>query len=69
MNKSHDTHIPLHAHEENTFNYILEGDIKLGFENEPRREYGKGDWIFINKSTKHSLRARKESLILELWEK
>ena len=61
--------IPFHSHEENVYNYILQGKIELQNENEASKIYNQGQWIFINKNKNHSLQSLAETLILELWQK
>lgn len=63
------TEIPIHTHDENVFNYLMEGRMELFFEDGSSQLYEKGDWMYISSSTPHSVKSYEDTIILELWEK
>ncbi len=65
---AHSISVPDHTHEENVFNYVLEGELTVGFGSESRT-LKKGDWIEIAANTTHRVSTLSDTVLLELWKK
>jgi quercetin dioxygenase-like cupin family protein len=60
--------IPSHTHDQSVFNYVFEGSFFVTMYG-VCKEYKHGDWIHIEASISHSVKAETDVILLELWKK
>jgi len=63
-----DSSIPSHTHDQTVFNYVVEGEFEVE-DKSGKTLYRKGDWIRIEKGDPHAVIAKRQTILLEFWEK
>ena len=61
--------VPPHTHDQEVFNYVFDGEFSVSIEGGEHKSYKKGDWINIKAGVVHSVEAKSEVSLLELWRK
>lgn len=64
----HETRVPPHSHEQEVFNYVFNGELSV-FVDDIEKSYLTGEWINIPAGKIHSVEAKTDVILLELWKK